>query len=66
VLALVDIDLSTGYAHATPVIREDETAEGALEGLREYLMPAARWLAEYAPGGVVYCPVPERPARRTD
>lgn len=59
-LAVVDIDPYTGRAKATPLIREDETAEGALEGLREYLRPAAQYLAEYAPDGVVYCPVPER------
>jgi len=65
-LALVDIDLTTGRARASPLVREDETAEGALDGLGHYLMPAARWLAATNPGGVVCCPVPERPVRRTD
>lgn len=59
-LALVDIDLHTGHANATPVIREDETAEGALEGLGQYLIPAARFLALHDPGGVFYCAVPKR------
>ena len=65
-LAIVDIDLSTGRAQATPLIREDETAEGALDHLHDWLMPAARWLACTNPGGIVYCAVPERPARRAD
>lgn len=58
-LALVDIDFYTGRAQATPVVRDDEVAEGALDGLRDYLRPAAQYLAEYAPGGVVYCVVPD-------